>query len=412
MYIFTEKSGRYSAFLIKMIYALVPPLYWIRFTIFAAGILFFYCCVRISEKMTPTGNKSLPLSITLFTGIYLIQTKIWESFFWGGGGQIYSWGILCAFASWIALFDSLRTPSKLIRITALSLAFLSCGFAELINIAMIFIAISFVVFSFSHQAEYSQYQRKQIMHFLIVLIISSIIAFAMPGNYANATRFVEGGSISGTFSEITLILIRAIKDAFLTVYAHTTVQSVQFLLLGGICFLLGAEPKVAISDAKKEFLQALGILILLVLSSIASVTLNGILQFTPTRIGSVPLSIIWIGYSYFLFKLGTFIGSLARHESIRTQAVFPGLIIGICLWLSFYFDAQPQLYRIYHAWNQRDSELRQIAAEGNFDGEELETCAIEINGTTLTDFPYDSYGFLIGRYYGLPTLYADDKCNY
>ena len=76
MHIFIEKSGRYSAFLIKMIYALIPPLYWIRFTIFTAKILFFYCCVRISEKMTPTEKiSSLIYQERIMDFLYYIKIK-------------------------------------------------------------------------------------------------------------------------------------------------------------------------------------------------------------------------------------------------------------------------------------------------------------------------------------------------
>ena len=68
---------------------------------------------------------------------YLIQTKIWESFFWGGGGQIYAWGIACALAAWIFLGDALEKPTRTNLTAALLLAFLSSGFAQLINLAML-----------------------------------------------------------------------------------------------------------------------------------------------------------------------------------------------------------------------------------------------------------------------------------
>ena len=44
LFIFRTNSGRYSAFLIKSVYAVLPPLLWIRITIFLCGLLLLGCC--------------------------------------------------------------------------------------------------------------------------------------------------------------------------------------------------------------------------------------------------------------------------------------------------------------------------------------------------------------------------------
>ena len=112
LFIFLTNSGRYSAFLIKSLYAVLPPLLWIRITIFLCGLLLLGCCFRIAKRLAAGRTNAFFLSIVLLSGIYLIQTKIWESFFWGGGGQIYAWGIACALAAWIFLGDALEKPTR------------------------------------------------------------------------------------------------------------------------------------------------------------------------------------------------------------------------------------------------------------------------------------------------------------
>ena len=51
LFIFLTNSGRYSAFLIKSLYAVLPPLLWIRITIFLCGLLLLGCCFRIAKRL-------------------------------------------------------------------------------------------------------------------------------------------------------------------------------------------------------------------------------------------------------------------------------------------------------------------------------------------------------------------------
>ena len=91
--------------------------------------------------------------------------------------------------------------------------------------------------------------------------------------------------------------------------------------------------------------------------------------------------------------------------------ILTGLLIVGCLWLSFYVSVRPEMNRIYRTWTERDRRLTEIAATGEFDEkEDFMTCAIEINGAGVPDIPYGSYGWIIGRYYGLPPLTAATNC--
>ena len=410
-FIFMTNSGRYSAFLIKMLYAVFPPLLWIRITIFLCGVLLLICCFRIAERICANRSSSFFLSIVLFSGVYLVQTKIWESFFWGGGGHIYAWGIVCALAAWIFLDSALAKNSRRDRTIALAFAFLSSGFAQLINLAMIFLSGTLVLYSVLNKKEISADRRKTALSFFLVLILSTVIAFAMPGNYANAAQFFADGSANITFATAAQTLGGAIVESCLGLLLHLRSQRNVLITLSAICFLIGLEISRD-PNAPKSPLRKAGLgLLSLCAAAFFCPMINGILGYFSTRIFSVPLTMIWLGLAFFALTIGRAVGARFEVHPIADRIRLPGIFIVACLWLSFYLADRPQLVRIYRTWTARDRELTEIAASGAFsEDEELETCAVEIMGTDLPDLPYGTYGWVIGRYYGLPPLTAETFC--
>lgn len=410
-FIFMTNSGRYSAFLIKMLYAVFPPLLWIRITIFLCGVLLLICCFRIAEKLCANRAQSFFLAIVLFSGIYLVQTKIWESFFWGGGGHIYAWGIICALSAWIFLDSALVKNSRRDRIIALVFAFLSSGFAQLINLAMIFLSGTLVLYSVLNNKEISDERRKTALSFFLVLILSTVIAFAMPGNYANAAQFFEDGSSNATLQTAAQTLGGAIVESFLGLLPHLRAQRNVLILLAVVSFLIGLETPRDPSAPNPSLRKAgLGLLSLCAAAFFCPM-INGILGYFSTRIFSVPLTMVWLGIAAFTLTAGHAVAARFEIHPIADRIRLPGIFIVACLWLSFYIAERPQLVRIYRTWTARDRELTEIAASGAFsEVEEFETCAVEIMGTDLPDLPYGTYGWVIGRYYGLPPLTAETFC--
>lgn len=414
-FIFMTNSGRYSAFLIKMLYAVFPPLAWIRFTIFLCGILLLLCCYGIARRLCANRTQSFFLAVVLFSGIYLVQTKIWESFFWGGGGHIYSWGIICALAAWIFFIDTLKKPSRARFIASLILAFLSSGFAQLINLTMIFLSGVLLLYTFIDKENVTEEQRKASMLFFVVLVISTVIAFAMPGNYANASQFFEEGSPKPSFQSLVQMLIDAVLGSFAGVHSHLSSQRNNLILLGLICFLSGFFFSETLRPSQTKLKNTTLAVLIVWVAAFFSPIINGVLGYFSTRIYSVPLTMVWLGIAVLSLTTGALIGSQNKITANTGRIVLPGLFIIVCLWLNFYLSERPQMNRIYRTWIERDQQLTQLAASGAVielnEAGEFETCAVEISGTNLPDLPYGTYGWVIGRYYGLPPLTAETFCE-
>lgn len=411
LFIFLTNSGRYSAFLIKSLYAVLPPLLWIRITIFLCGLLLLGCCFRIAKRLAAGRTNAFFLSIVLLSGIYLIQTKIWESFFWGGGGQIYAWGIACALAAWIFLGDALEKPTRVNLTTALLLAFLSAGFAQLINLAMLMLSGALALRVRIDKKAYTPRQGKTALAFFFVLILSTAIAFAMPGNYVNASQFFDDGQTSAVFESAAETIGNAILASFTGLIPHLRSQRRILLLLAAICFLTGIRISEEADAPKPNLGKSAAIALALWISAFFCLIINGVLGYYSSRVFSVPLTMIWIGTAYFSLTAGAmFAARLVSHTNAR-GTILTGLLIVGCLWLSFYVSVRPEMNRIYRTWTERDRRLTEIATTGEFDEkEDFMTCAIEINGAGVPDIPYGSYGWIIGRYYGLPTLTAETNC--
>lgn len=408
LFFFKTNSGRFTAAAMKAFSGYGNPLYWIRASIFVFAICFFLTIEKFSRRFFSERDQSWALSLLIFGGVYQVQTKIWESFFWGAGNNVYGWGILAAVAAWVSFYGAQTNKSRISLFFALILGFLSSGFAQGINLSMLTLSGIRLLFAFRSRTSDSD-SLKTAASFFAVILISTIIAFAIPGNYVNASTYLpQHQEKIPTASKLLMTL----QSSFLGLTGHVRTQIPLFLFFFSAFVLFGTTLR---SDPIPEIFRprvAQIIATTLIISAYVSLLLNGFLGYLPSRVYSIPLTQIFFA----VMVLGLAIGAmLGKRFKIRAAAPFVTPIILLVLtglWLNFYQSHRVQLYRIHRTWTERDRTLRELALNPQVaELESVETCAVELNGTPLLDIPAGTTDWVIGQYYNLPPLSAEEPCH-
>ena len=152
-YAFMNFSGRFSSFFLKGFYSIVNPLYFIRISIFLGFIFTFLACwlfvywnytANSAEK--PNRVMTGAVSIILTSGIYLLQTKIWETFYWGAGYLIYGISIPFTLFSLYFLLKSISNDSNSFFLISLVLGSFSTGLVQLNSISICCFSVAIIIY--------------------------------------------------------------------------------------------------------------------------------------------------------------------------------------------------------------------------------------------------------------------------
>ena len=141
--------------------------------------------------------------------------------------------------------------------------------------------------------------------------------------------------------------------------------------------------------------------------------INFYIDYVPVRVGSIPISWMFLSSANFSFSLGIYLRKYIPYSLSSGSDISHALFLVTLCWVLFYLKYQPQLDRVYLDWNYRDQIIKTM--EQTNKKSPVEVCSVEIMGTSLLDFS-DSYadympGVLIGNYYGFDSFYATQKCS-
>ncbi len=181
-YAFMNLSGRFSDFFLKSFYAILDPLIFIRISIFSGFVFIFiisnlfvnWYCITNAEVI-PKRSTLYAIATVITSGVYLPQTKIWESFYWGSGFFVYGIGIPFTLSSVFFLLRGILNKDDLSFIISLFLGAFSTGFVQLTSISICLFSVSIVIyFRFFHRQK--SWCKKGIL-FSIIVIVFTLISF-------------------------------------------------------------------------------------------------------------------------------------------------------------------------------------------------------------------------------------------
>lgn len=416
-FMFLEKTGRFSASFLKSLAAYGSGLLWIRLSIFACAVVIFKASYDLSKKIVSDVDLALQLALVLFSGAYLIQTKIWESIFWGAGSHIYIWGFALAIVAVNRFYDAYLAYAPRKVVLACLGAFVACGFAELVNLSLISIfGVVLISLMLNPKRDRQTAQRRRLtLIFLITLMTGTLLSFAMPGNYSRASEYAASANSVAALPFLDRAA-NAIRMSNHGLVGHFGLNLGLFTLFGLMTFFVGcqnyidhepAAPAVFVNPKAAAFAAGL-----LLLTAYVSLILNGYIGYIPSRVYIIPLILVFLAVSLFSYSIGLRIGKrfpMMRENPLRVSVIAFTVAL---LWLDFYVNARPQLNYIYRTWTERDRALTELASDPSAANlESVETCAVELIGTNLYDIEPGEMNSMIGRYYGLPPLTADEPCH-